>query len=166
MDVQRALALLGLGGEGGGLTPAALRRAYLATALRTHPDKRPSDAGAAAAFAELQEAHGVALASLLARDAARAERAAADAQLDALARALGGEDVRAELEALGLHRPPPTFGVDLSVRFDARVPPPPRPGSPPPDVRDALRHAFEDEGLTGEGDPAGGYELPPDYEIV
>lgn len=168
MDVPRALQTLGLAGSGAApLTAEALRRAYLRLALATHPDKNPGDPGAAARFAELQAAHSVLLEAAHAGEALQAERERSAALLDLLMRALAGEDVEAQLQALGEYRPPAAFGVDPAVRFDARLPPSGSDGEEEAvDVRQAFREAFTAEGLTDEGDPVGGFELPPDYEMM
>ena len=174
MDLQHALALLELqGSDVGSLTAASLRKQYLRLALRTHPDKRPEDPRAAERFQALGAAHAAVLEAVAAGAAAAEERERASALLDLLLRALRGEDVEAQLRGLGEYRPPAAFGVDLTVRFDGRVPPAADDacgsdsdsgggggGGGAPDLRAAFREAFLDEGLTEEGDPLGGYELP------
>lgn len=169
IDVPRALQTLGLAGsQAAPPTAEALRRAYLRLALATHPDKNPGDAGAAARFAELQAAHSVLLEAAHAGEALLAERERSAALLDLMMRALGGEDVEAQLQALGEYRPPAAFGVDPAVRFDARLPSDggSSDGEEAVDVQQAFKEAFKAEGLTDEGDPVGGFELPPDYEMM
>lgn len=172
MELQEALSVLQLPASAlPALTAEALRKQYLRLALRTHPDKNPGDPDATQRFAALAAAHAAVLASLEEGAAAHDEQRRTTTLLDLLLRALAGEDVEAELRAAGKYRPPAAFGVDLAVPFDARVPPPPpaQQGAaahePEPDLRQALREMFEDEGLTEEGDPVGGYELPLVREV-
>lgn len=171
MDLQQALALLELqGGDVRALTAASLRKQYLRLALRTHPDKRPGDPQAAQRFQALGAAHAAVLEAVSAGLAAAEERERATALLGLLLRALHGEDVDAELRGLGEYRPPAAFGVDMAVRFDGRVPPAADDscddvsdsgsGGGVPDLRAAFQAAFLAEGLTEEGDPLAGYELP------
>lgn len=169
MDLRQARRLLELPEDGGPLTAEALRKQYLRLALRTHPDKNPGDASAAERFADLGAAHTALLAAVAQGAAAAREHERAAALLDLLLRAVQGEDVSNELAALGEYRPPAEFGVDLSVRFDSRVLAADSCDEcghrPPTDVRQAFRELFREEGLTEEGDPIGGYELPPIREV-
>lgn len=170
MDVRQARRLFELPEDDCPLTAEALRKQYLRLALRTHPDKNPGDAGAAERFAQLGAAHTALLAAVAQGAAAAREHERAAALLDLLLRALQGEEVACELAALGEYRPPAEFGVDLSVRFDSRVPAADSCGGggtfqPPPDLRQAFRELFQEEGLTEDGDPIGGYELPPVREV-
>lgn len=140
------------------ITPELIRKRYLKLALKLHPDRnRSSDAGEA--FRRLGEAYTTALQAAAGSEATQQEAAHTQALLALFLRAMRGEDVAADLEALGAHRPPPEFGVDLGARFDAR-----RPGGSsgsdsddeggsggkPIDVAAAFRQAFQDEGLTEE----------------
>lgn len=167
MELREALSLLQLQPQdAGALTAEALRKQYLRLALQTHPDKNPGDPGAAARFQALGAAHTALLERLQHGAAVVREQQQTSALLDLLLRALSGEDVEAQLRGLGQYRPPPGFGVDPAVPFDARVPPPPRSQhEPQPDLRQAFREVFQEEGLAEEGDPAGGYELPLEREI-
>lgn len=172
MELSEALAVLQLPASAlPSLTAEAVRKQYLRLALRTHPDKNPDDPLAAERFAALGEAHAAVLAAVAADAAAHDEQRRTATLLDLLLRALAGEDVEAELRAAGEYRPPTAFGVDLAVPFDARVAPPP--AGPPgavaagaePDMRQAFREMFQEEGLTEDGDPLGGYELPLVREV-
>lgn len=167
MELEEALAVLELQcSDAASLTPELLRKRYLRLALRTHPDKNPREPLAAERFAALGAAHALLLARLQAGADLLREQERTAAVLDLLSRALRGEDVEAALQALGEHRPPAAFGVDLAVAFDARMPPPPASkGDGEPDLRQVFRDAFEEEGLTEEGDPLGGYELPLEREV-
>lgn len=173
MDVQQALALLELqGSDAGALTAESLRKQYLRLALRTHPDKRPGDPRAAERFQALGAAHSLLLERLAAGTEVLQEQERAAALLSLLLRALAGEDVTDALRRLGEYRPPDAFGVDLSLPFDARLPPAAADDSnggcsspEQPDLRQAFREMFQDEGLTEEGDPQGGYELPLEREV-
>lgn len=169
MDLQHARRLLELPADGAPLTAEVLRKQYLRLALRTHPDKNPGDAGAAERFANLGSAHATLLAAVQHGAAAAQEHERAAALIDLLLRALQGEDVSGELAALGEYRPPAEFGMDLSVAFDKRVLAADScDGSifePPTDLRETFRELFQDEGLTEEGDPIGGFELPPVREV-
>jgi hypothetical protein len=158
MQRAEALAVLGLDPAAGAPSAAALRRAFLRAAVRLHPDKNPGDASANDRFASLTAAHDALLTALADGAAAAAERARASALLDLLRRALLGEDVRAELSRLGVHRPAEGFGVDLAVPFARWAPPA---GAPPPDARAALAAAFAEAGLDAEGAPLGGWARPP-----
>ena len=169
MEVQEALRLLQLqGADAAALTAEALRKQFLRLALRTHPDKNPQDPLAAQRFQELGAAHALLLGRLHQDAGLLAEQGRTSALLDLLVRAMRGEDVDAELQAMGEYRPPSQFGVDLAVAFDGRVPP--AGGSSDcgeaqqPDLRQAFANAFQEEGLTEEGDPVEGYELPLDRE--
>lgn len=174
MELGEALGLLQLQGEAAPpLTAESLRRQYLKLALRTHPDKNPRDAGAADRFARLGAAYALVLETVHHDAVLLHEQRRTSALLDLLLRALQGEQVDAELRALGEYRPPASFGVDLAVAFDARVPPPPQStdehshygsSSERPDLRQAFREAFQEEGLTEEGDPVGGYAFRPGEE--
>ncbi|KAL4423776.1 hypothetical protein ABPG75_001077 [Micractinium tetrahymenae] len=170
MDLRHARRLLQLPEDGPPLTTESLRKQYLRLALRTHPDKNPGDPGAAERFAQLGAAHAALLAAVAQGAAAAREQQRAAALLELLLRALQGEEVSADLAALGEYRPPAEFGVDLSVPFDSRVPPADScccgsTHEEVTDMRQAFRELFQEEGLTEEGDPMGGYELPPVREI-
>lgn len=171
MELKEALAVLQLPASAlPTLTAEAVRKQYLRLALRTHPDKNP-DPRAAERFAALGAAHAAVLAALAADAAAHDEQRRTATLLELLLRALAGEDVEAELRAAGEYRPPAAFGVDLAVPFDARVPQ--APAGPTnaaadesqPDMQQALREMFEEEGLTEDGDPLAGYELPLVREV-
>lgn len=172
MELCEALSLLQLpgGDAASSLTAEALRKQYLRLALRTHPDKNPADPGAAQRFQRLGAAHARVLEAVQHGRSLAAEQRRTASLLDLLRRALAGETVEEQLRELGEYRPPAAFGADLAVRFDGRVPPPPHGGSDglqepqPADLRQLFKEAFREEGLTDEGDPAGGYELPPDHE--
>jgi hypothetical protein len=169
MEVQEALRLLQLqGADGEPLTAEGLRKQYLRLALRTHPDKNPEDPLAAERFQALGAAHALLLERLHHDAGLLAEQQRTAALLALLVRAMQGEDVDRELRAMGEYRPPAAFGVDLAVAFDGRVP---RAGGSSdcgegqqPDLRQAFANAFQEEGLTEEGDPAEGYEVPLDRE--
>lgn len=159
MDVQTARELLRL--HDGPLTAELLRKQYLRLALKTHPDKNPGDPLAAQRFAQLTDAHTALLEAGAGAAAALREQERAATLLDLLLRALQGEDVATKLAELGEYRPPAVFGVDLTARFDGRVPPAER-GSyeAPVDLNQVFQEVFQQEGLTQEGDPQAGWELP------
>jgi hypothetical protein len=170
MDLREALELLELSDAPGALTIESLRKQYLRLALRTHPDKNPGVEGAAERFQRLGAAHALLLASVERQATVQSEQHRAAALLDLLLRTLQGEDVEEQLRALGEHRPPAAFGVDLTLPFDGRVPPLEAGeggwvDEGPPDVEQLLQEAFQQEGLTKEGDPAGGYAIPPGTEV-
>ena len=187
MEMHEALRLLQLFDVSiGTLTPELLRRQYLKLALSTHPDKNPGDPGAAERFASLGAAHAQLLRRLHRDRGLQREQEHTAALLGLLLRALRGEDVEEELQALGEYRPPSQFGVDLAVPFDARLPAdeerqqqrrrpqqrhseqhkaPPAAAAEAVDLKEAFREVFDQEGLTEEGDPVGGYELPLVREV-
>lgn len=169
MEMQEALRLLQLqGADAAALTAEALRKQYLRLALRTHPDKNPQDPLAAERFQALGAAHALLLERLHHDAGLLAEQERTAALLALLVRAMQGEDVDRELRAMGEYRPPAAFGVDLAVAFDGRVPPAASSSDcgegQQPDLRQAFANVFQEEGLTEEGDPAEGYELPLDRE--
>lgn len=179
MDLREARRVLGLpeqeeDGSPPALTAEALRKQYLRLALRTHPDKN-RDPEAAERFKQLGTAHAALLEAVQSGAAARQEQEHAAALLALLLRALQGEDVSADLRALGEYQPPALFGIDLGVRFDSRIRPPPpattgesvlepEPG-PEADLQQVFHEMFQQDGLTEEGDPVGGYELPLEREV-
>lgn len=170
MDLREAFELLELSDGPAALTVESLRKQYLRLALRTHPDKNPGDASAAERFQRLGAAHALLLETVELQAAARSERQRAAALLDLLLRALQGQDVEGQLRALGEHRPPAAFGVDLALPFDGRVAPPlTQEGGlveeGPPNMEQLLQEVFEQDGLTSEGDPVGGYAIPPGTEV-
>ncbi|KDD75384.1 hypothetical protein H632_c709p0 [Helicosporidium sp. ATCC 50920] len=126
------LLLLGLP-SGSDPDDTLLRRHYLRAALRVHPDK-DSSPGAAEQFVALKTAYeslvheywGTAWSAPDASERSSPAAADREAQLRAvLAAALAGrssEDLEKELCELGVYRPPADFGIDLDVRFDARLP--------------------------------------------
>jgi hypothetical protein len=135
------------------LTAELIRKQYLKLALRLHPDRNHA-ADAAEAFRALGDAYALALAAVAQGEAAQLEVQQTQALFALFLRALQGEDVREELEKLGVYRPSAEFGVDLGVRFDPRV----RDGDDyeedrQPDVAAALKEAFRDDGLTDEVRP-------------
>lgn len=172
MELKEALDVLQLPASAlPTLTAAAVRKQYLRLALRTHPDKNSGDHHATERFSALGAAHTAVLAALAAKAAAHDEQRQTATLLELLLRALAGEDVQSELQAAGEYRPPAAFGVDLAVPFDARVlsKPAPQPGAAAddgqPDMQQAFHNMFREEGLTDDGDPLGGYELPPVREV-
>lgn len=165
MKDAEAARLLGIAPDVLGLTPSQLRKHYLKRALASHPDKNPGDSHAAGNFAQLQEAYALLLRRVVAAGEASQERARSDAILDLFLRALNGEDVEAELQALGVYRPSAQFGVDLAVPFDRRRPPPADPAAGPVDVKDTLAEAFAAAGLDEEGNPLEGWARPPTCDL-
>jgi DnaJ domain len=172
MDRERALGALGIHDgidDLNDLNPAQLRKAYLKAALACHPDKNKGDQDAAKRFTELQEAYNFLFESIsTGQDAAR-EKARTLEIFDLFLRAMHGDNVEVELKNLGVYRPSDMFGIDLSVAFDRRLPPPPSSSpsncnveeEPPVDIQDAFVEAFADEGLDEEGNPLEGWARPP-----
>jgi len=168
MELREALQLLQLPDDGVSLTAEALRKQYLRLALRTHPDKNPGDPKAAEKFKALGAAYELLLDTLHHEASVLQEQQRTAALLAVLLRALRGEEVEDELRAMGEYRPPAAFGLDLTLPFDARVPPAPSSkydcSEEEPDLRQTFKEVFEEEGLTEEGDPQGGFELPLERE--
>lgn len=94
-----------------------LRRQFHRCALQCHPDKTRGAPGSEADFNRLTEAYQLLI--VQASDNAfggctvpmRSVKACDNAMMDVLRRALLGEDVTSELEALGVQQPPPNFGM-------------------------------------------------------
>lgn len=159
LSPAQAAQTLGLPLDGSAAhTPALIRRHYLRRAVRVHPDKC-RDPGAVQEFQRLKQAHDLLVARAVGEARAATEAAASVRLLSAFLRALAGElrdaALEAELAALGVHRPPPAFGIDLGVRFQGAQSA--HRGNGDTDAEAALRDVFSQQGVPwGEGSGEGG----------
>lgn len=141
-----------------------IRKQYLKLALKLHPDRNPAH-DAAERFRALGDAYEAALQAVAHDEAVHVEARRTHTLLDLFRRALRGEDVRRQLDELGVYSPPAQFGVDLGVRFDSRLPQGGEEEGEPTDVAAAFKQAFEDEGLDEAGGPVEGFAFAPGEEI-
>ena len=173
MDKQKALRCLGIKHTDlGSLNLASLRKAFLKLALLRHPDKindSESKERAKNEFQELKEAHDYLVQVVAESGKAKEEQERTEALYDIFTRALNGENVEAELSDLGVYRPPEMFGVDVHVAFDSRLTKSDNStassGGSIPDPEEALREAFEAEGLDAEGNPLEGWARPTNVDL-
>jgi hypothetical protein len=159
MRQDEAQALLGIGHGAPSLTAADLRRHYLRAALSLHPDKNREDEQAGQRFAQLKEAYDLLLGVRHDQEVVRCESVRTSSMLEILTRALSGKDVEAELRRLGVHRPSPLFGIDLTVPFDRGGGG--TQGISPESLQQAFADAFHDSGLDYEGNPLEGWARSP-----
>lgn len=174
MDKEKALRSLGIKHtEVGSLNSASLRKAFLKLALVHHPDKNndlESKERAKVEFQELKEAYDYLVQVVVESGKARGEQERTETLYAIFTRALNGENVEAELYDLGIYRPPDMFGVDVDVAFDSRLKkksedwPSSSEGSIL-DPKEALREAFEAEGLDAEGNPLEGWARPTNVDL-
>lgn len=130
--LAKSLRALGLPPDAA-LDAPALRTAFLRRARALHPDKnRGGEAGSSGeAFVELKRAYDAVRAVLREEQRPTAERwRASAADVEAAAWAVVGEllsgrlypaEAEARLAHLGGARPPPEFGIDLTVPFDGHA---------------------------------------------
>lgn len=179
MDESEALKLLGITTTIDHLTPSILRKHYLRAALRSHPDKNPQDKiESSQRFARIQEAYSLLVDKHTTAAVAATEKAHTRDILGVFLRAMRGENVETDLKNLRVYRPPPLFGIDLSVPFyqknpvtaaasPRQRPPPPLPDADvdvevePIDIHQVFTEALRDEGLDVEGNPLEGWARSP-----
>lgn len=169
MDPHEACKILGIDeGHHPVLTAEIIRRHFLKRSLETHPDKNVRDEHAGEKFALLRQAYESLLEKVTEHAAIQEEATRTARILELLSRALEGEDVSHELRGLGIHRPSEMFGIDLTVRFDHRLPQWVKEGGSnegSEDVGQVLKEAFRDEGLDDEGNPLDGWARPPTVDL-
>lgn len=173
MDEEKALRCLGIKHtDVGSLNSASLRKAFLKLALLRHPDKTSDSESKERAkneFQELKEAYDYLVQVVAKSGKAKEEQKRTETLYAIFTRALNGENVEAELSDLGVYRPPEMFGVDIHVAFDSRLKKSEDWASSSedsiPDPKEALREAFEADGLDSEGNPLEGWARPTNVDL-
>lgn len=173
MDKEKALRCLGIKHtDVASLNSTSLRKSFFKLALVHHPDKinhSESKERAKGEFQELKEAYDYLVQVVAERGKAKEEQERTETLYAIFTRALNGENVETELHDLGVYRPPDMFGVDVDVAFDNRLSKCEDWASSSeasiPDPKEALREAFEAEGLDEEGNPLEGWARPTNVDL-